>query len=39
MPGNPNSPFPVQQVPYIKIQQNGRFMDAGGNYLPNGDLL
>lgn len=38
MPGNPNSPHPSQQIPYIKIQKNGRFMDANGNYLPNGNL-
>lgn len=31
MPGNPNSPYPSQQNPYIKRQKNGQFVDKDGN--------
>ncbi len=38
MPGNPNSPNPSQQNPYIKFMKNGIFYDAIGNPLPNGNV-
>ena len=31
MPGNPNSPNPAQQGPYIKRQKDGKFFDKDGN--------
>lgn len=35
MPGNPASPFPNSQVPYVRWQQNGVPLDVNGNNLPN----
>lgn len=34
MPGNPNSPNPAQQNPYVKRQIDGKFYDASGNVVP-----
>jgi RHS repeat-associated protein len=34
MPGNPNSPNPAQQQPYMKRQKNGRFFDREGREVP-----
>jgi hypothetical protein len=31
MPGNPNSPNPAQQQPYVKYQKDGKFYDGRGN--------
>jgi RHS repeat-associated protein len=33
MPGNIDSPFPAQQVPYVKRQINGQFLDKYGNVV------
>ena len=38
MPGNPNSPWPSQQVPYVKFMKDGKFYDVNGNPLANGSL-
>lgn len=38
MPGNPKSPNPAQQKPYIKVMKDGKFYDAKGNPLKSGDL-
>ena len=37
MPADPDSPFPSQQVPYIKYQKNGVFYDVNGNKVKGGD--
>jgi hypothetical protein len=34
MPGNPNSPYPSSQGPYVRWQVNGKPLDANGNILP-----
>jgi hypothetical protein len=34
MPGNPNSPFPNSQVPYVRWQLNGQALDVNGNPVP-----
>jgi len=34
MQGNPNSPNPAQQVPYVKRQIDGKFYDASGRQVP-----
>ena len=34
MPGNPHSPNPAQQVPYVKRQIDGKFFDASGRQVP-----
>jgi hypothetical protein len=36
MPGNPNSPNPAQQQPYIIYRQNGAAYDVSGNRLSTG---
>jgi hypothetical protein len=33
MPGDPNSPFPNSQAPYVRWQQNGQPLDVNGNVL------
>ena len=38
MPGNPNSPNPAQQNPYVIYRYNGISYDANGFPLPNGNL-
>lgn len=35
MPGNPNSPNPAQQNPYVKFMKDGKFYDARGNPLKS----
>ncbi|SMC33000.1 RHS repeat-associated core domain-containing protein [Janibacter indicus] len=35
MQGNPNSPFPNSQAPYVRWQRNGRPLDQYGNELPS----
>lgn len=35
MPGNPNSPYPNSQKPYVRIQFGGRPYDKNGNLLPD----
>ena len=35
MPGDPNSPNPAQQAPYVKYQNNGINYDQNGNPVPN----
>lgn len=35
MQGNPNSPYPNSQAPYIRWQQNGQPLDMYGNKLPS----
>lgn len=37
MPGNPNSPYPNSQAPYVRWQVNGQPLDAQGNVLPSGE--
>ena len=37
MPGNPNSPNPSQQGPYVIYKKNGVAYDANGKPLPNAD--
>jgi len=34
MPGDPTSPYPNSQVPYVRWQRNGQPMDVNGNVLP-----
>ena len=34
MPGNPKSPNPSQQTPYVKRQVDGKFLDKDGNVVP-----
>ena len=34
MPGDPNSPFPNSQAPYVRWQRNGQPLDLNGNVLP-----
>jgi hypothetical protein len=34
MPGNPNSPFPNSQAPYVRWQLNGQPLDQLGKILP-----
>jgi hypothetical protein len=34
MQGNPNSPFPNSQSPYVRWQKNGQALDANGNAVP-----
>jgi len=34
MPGDPASPFPNSQAPYVRWQSNGRPLDVNGNPLP-----
>jgi hypothetical protein len=36
MPGNPNSPQPEQQVPYVKYQYDGKYYDVNGNPVQGG---
>ena len=38
MPGNPNSPNILQQYPYVKFMKEGKFYDANGKVLPNGNV-
>lgn len=38
MPGNPNSPNPLQRNPYVKFMKEEKFYDAKGNPLKSGDL-
>ena len=33
MPAKPRSPWPEQRVPYVRMQRNGRALDANGNVL------
>lgn len=33
MQGNPNSPFPNSQAPYLRWQRNGQPLDVNGNVL------
>jgi hypothetical protein len=35
MQGNPNSPYPNSQVPYVRWQQDGQPLDMLGNKLPS----
>lgn len=35
MQGNPNSPFPNLQGPYVRWQKNGQPLDQFGNQLPS----
>lgn len=35
MPGNPNSPYPEQQKPYVIYKKNGVAYDVNGNPLQN----
>ncbi|KRA74685.1 hypothetical protein ASD78_10125 [Lysobacter sp. Root667] len=35
MPGDPTSPFPNSQNPYVRWQRNGHALDANGNVLPS----
>lgn len=35
MQGNPNSPFPNSQAPYVRWQRNGQPLDQFGNQLPS----
>lgn len=35
MQGNPNSPFPNSQGPYVRWQKNGQPLDQFGNQLPS----
>jgi hypothetical protein len=37
MPGNPNSPNPAQQGPYVIDQLNGGFLTADGTRVQGGD--
>nr|WP_276328260.1 RHS repeat-associated core domain-containing protein [Leptospira adleri] len=39
MPGNPKSPNPSQQNPYVKFMKNGIFYDANGKALKSGKLI
>ena len=34
MPGNPNSPNPAQQGPYIKRQKDGKYYDKNSKEVP-----
>jgi hypothetical protein len=34
MPGDPSSPFPNSQAPYVRWQRNGQPLDVDGNVLP-----
>jgi hypothetical protein len=34
MPGNPKSPNPAQQQPYMKRQNNGKLYDKSGKEVP-----
>ena len=34
MPGNPNSPYPNSQQPYVRWQANGKPLDVNGQPLP-----
>jgi len=34
MPGNPSSPYPNTQAPYVRWQKNGQPLDINGNMLP-----
>ena len=38
MPGNPNSPNPAQQIPYIKRMKNGSGLDKFGNPVDPSSL-
>lgn len=35
MQGNPNSPYPNSQAPYVRWQQNGQALDVFGNKLSS----
>lgn len=35
MQGNPNSPYPNSQAPYVRWQKNGHPLDRFGNQLPS----
>ncbi|MGV2051335.1 hemagglutinin repeat-containing protein [Agrobacterium sp. 22-209-1] len=37
MPGNPDSPNPAQQQPYVIRSQNGRIVDVNGNPVASND--
>jgi len=34
MPGDPNSPFPNSQKPYVRHMRNGQSLDVNGNVVP-----
>ena len=34
MPGNPKSPYPNSQNPYVRMQRNGQTIDRAGNVVP-----
>jgi hypothetical protein len=34
MPGDPTSPFPNSQSPYVRWQRNGQPLDVNGNVVP-----
>jgi len=38
MPGRPNSRFPGQQVPYVKVQANGQYYDKNGKVVNRNSL-
>lgn len=38
MPGNPNSPNPVQQKPYVIYKFNGTAYDINGNPLNSANI-
>lgn len=38
MQGNPNSPFPNSQGPYVRWQLNGHALDVNGNPLPSANV-
>lgn len=35
--GNPNSPYPSSQAPYIRDLRNGQYRDSNGNIVPRTD--
>jgi hypothetical protein len=35
MQGNPNSPYPNSQAPYVRWQRDGQPLDMYGNKLPS----
>ena len=34
MPGDPKSPYPNSQNPYVRMQRNGQALDKSGNIVP-----
>jgi len=34
MPGDPNSPYPNSQKPYVRHLRNGQSLDVNGNVVP-----